>query len=435
MIELQASQAGLNSRLQEDPCGVMYRLAARAPGEQILLKFQRETILICQDVASAHQILRHNWENYQKNFGLFTYIFGESRLTSDGERWRALQKLSQPLFNRLDDFELAEASRRLYGRSADALAAAARADALVTIDPHFDRAAALVFVGLLFGVEAAHLPEDFFQALRTVLKYCGKMSFGIDLQDVLSSTERKELESGLNACRTHVTAMIAAARGRAGSNDAELTAFFAAFPTDQSLFGEFCTLLFAGFDTSASSLCWCLMLLASLPERQAELREELSAWNIHEPSAAGKFSPPRSVVAFINEAMRLFPVVPFLSRISMGPDDLNGTRIEARQKVLVSIIGLHHNSAIWREPAKFEAARFAELSPSEATKKGFLPFSIGPRACAGSRIAMVELTVALKALLERFQFGNIDNAPVAFAWGVSMRRRHGVRLMVSEMRS
>jgi cytochrome P450 len=216
-----------------------------------------------------------------------------------------------------------------------------------------------------------------------------------------------------------------------GRGNANLERFYSAFKSDTELFGEFSTLLFAGFDTTSSTLCWALMLLANRPGLQKQLRNEL-----RESAAGGKISEDiiaqsTTLMALINETFRMFPPVPILSRISVAEDRLGATDIQAGQKVLLSIIGLHHDRNFWTLPSRMDIDRFPGGHLTEGLRMHFLPFSAGPRMCGGSKFAMTELSIALATLLRDLRFEPVDQKPVRFQWGASLRHKDGVRLVVS----
>ena len=195
------------------------------------------------------------------------------------------------------------------------------------------------------------------------------------------------------------------------------------------MFGEFCTLLFAGYDTTSSTLCWALMLLANQPSLQEQLRSEAQEAG---EGKEGLSSSSRTMMALINETFRMFPAIPILSRIAVAEDYVGGTRIQAGQKVLLSIIGLHHDSMVWPMPSKLDIGRFPDGEPAGDKRKHLLPFSVGPRVCGGSKFAMTEISAAIAVLLRRLRFEPAEQQPVRFQWGASMRHRDGIRLVVAE---
>ena len=94
----------------------------------------------------------------------------------------------------------------------------------------------------------------------------------------------------------------------------------AAAPGEVDLLGEICTLLFAGFDTSAAAIAWGLWLLAQMQAVQKHLRSE-----IQKVAGEGEPHPDHlgqlpDLMAFVKETLRIFPPIPMLSRIAVEAD-------------------------------------------------------------------------------------------------------------------
>ena len=64
----------------------------------------------------------------------------------------------------------------------------------------------------------------------------------------------------------------------------------------------------------------------------------------------------------------------------------------------------------WRDPDRFDAARFLDLDDAQRTlaDEAWVPFGRGPRMCVGFALAQMELTLILARLAQR-----IDITPTA----------------------
>ncbi|MEP7173346.1 MAG: cytochrome P450 [Aestuariivirga sp.] len=431
MKELDARVGLVGQLLQSDVCALFYRLAQELPGEQVILNLGREKLLVCQDFGSLHRVLRENPGNFHKNFAAFTTYFGQSRLTADGEQWRQLQKVGQPLIAQVEGKEILRETRSCYGNAAERILEVADASPILTVDPFIDHAAASVVMATVLGVDISDISPEFYRSLRRVLNFCGEASMRVyDSTLRIENNEVAELESAYQKVRQTIGPFIVRAKA-AGRGNENLERFYAAYTSDSDLFGEVSTLLFAGFDTTASTLCWALMLLANKPSLQRQLRTELREVSAGEGVSEELALNSPTLEALINETFRMFPPVPILSRIAVGEDLVGETRIESGQKVLLSIIGLHHDRNFWVEPSRLRIDRFSGGEMGSDLRRHFAPFSSGPRMCGGSKFALTELSVAIAVLLRDIQFDPVDQQPVRFQWGASMRHRDGVKLAVS----
>lgn len=434
MKEIDARDGLVSQLLRTDVCALFYRFAQELPGQQILLNLGREKLLICQDCDSAQRVLRENPGNFHKNFAAFTTFFGSSRLTADGEQWRKLQKIGQPLIAHVETAEIIRQTQIDYASAASRMFQTASLSPIMTIDPFIDHAAASVVMHTVLGLDLSDLSPSFYVDLRTVLSFCGEASMKVyDPSLKIEAAETIELESAYRAVREVIGPLIVKAQ-KAGRGNANLERFYAAYKSDIELFGEFSTLLFAGFDTTSSTLCWALMLLANKPLLQRQLREELLELTKGGEITTDLASGSETLTALILETFRMFPAVPILSRIAVADDRVGATDVQAGQKILLSIIGLHHDSRFWTSPSRMDIGRFPGGETDIELRNHFYPFSAGPRMCGGSKFAMTELTGALAILLRDLQFDAVDKQPVRFQWGASMRHRDGVRLAVSRAR-
>jgi cytochrome P450 len=129
---------------------------------------------------------------------------------------------------------------------------------------------------------------------------------------------------------------------------------------------------------------------------------------------------------FIEETLRIYPPVPMLPRVAAAPDRIGADPIAAGDRLLVSVIGLHQDPAVWPDPRRFVPER-------HRGRPAHFAFGGGARLCGGQHFARIELALALIAILARCRLARppAPAAPLAFEWGASMRRRGGHRLAVT----
>lgn len=109
----------------------------------------------------------------------------------------------------------------------------------------------------------------------------------------------------------------------------------------------------------------------------------------------------------INEALRLYSPVVYIKRNTCSKTKLGSYEIPANVDVFIPPLALHRNPEIWgHDTHLFNPERFSE-GLANATKGNpvvFLPFSYGPRSCAGTNFAMNEIKVVLAMILQRYRF-------------------------------
>ena len=197
---------------------------------------------------------------------------------------------------------------------------------------------------------------------------------------------------------------------------------------------EVAALLFAGLDTSAAAMVWGLFLLANSPDLQKHLRQQVRGVLGNVPPSLEMLQQIPDLAAFRDEVMRIFPPVPMLGRISVAADTVDGVEIEPGQRLMLSIVGLHHDPQTFPRPGHVQLSRYKSGRLDGAAAQSHMPFGGGKRICAGVRIGNVELLTAFAVLLSRVEVKLADLSPLKFEWTASLRRRGGQRLMIAAAR-
>ncbi len=166
----------------------------------------------------------------------------------------------------------------------------------------------------------------------------------------------------------------------------------AAFTPDQ-LRDQVATMIVAGHETTATTLFWSLFLLASVPDEQEHVAEEVRG--LISAEAAGRaLSGLVHTRAVVSEALRLYPPAFTLVREAIGPDRAGESAISRGSVVMISPWVLHRHRRLWRDPDAFDPSRFLPGAPPPP-RFAYMPFGAGPRICVGAQFAMAEATIVL----------------------------------------
>jgi cytochrome P450 len=174
--------------------------------------------------------------------------------------------------------------------------------------------------------------------------------------------------------RTDVLALLLAARDEDGRG-----------LSDGDLRDELKTLLIAGHETTATAIAWAADLLAHDPAAARRVRAGDRAY----VSAAAK------------EILRLRTITPVSTARTLLEPAPCGDRLQlpAGTVVLTDAHTLHHDPELWPDPASLRPERFIGGSPASYS---YLPFGGGAHRCLGAALATLELEIALKAIVDRF---------------------------------
>lgn len=174
--------------------------------------------------------------------------------------------------------------------------------------------------------------------------------------------------------------------------------------TSKDMLDEAITLLFAGQDTSAATLSWTLHLLSLYPEIQDRVAAEVMGSDVD--LTKKDVSKWAYMDAVIKEAMRLYPVAPFVVRTLSQDvtinDDVASVTLSKDTLACVWIYSLHRNPTVWDRPNDFYPDRW--LDDTRHTLGAYMPFAAGPRNCVGQPLAQVVLRIVLARLIRRHRF-------------------------------
>jgi cytochrome P450 len=156
--------------------------------------------------------------------------------------------------------------------------------------------------------------------------------------------------------------------------------------------------MFAGYDTTASSLIFAVDSIARSPEAQEKISIEKDQ----------KYKAALYTQAAYKESLRLYPSAYFLPRQAAADDTVFGETIKAGSQVFISIRHVHRCTDVYDSPNSFMPERFLE---KQKHSYAFIPFGGGPRICIGAPLAMMEATVVLQKLCERYKIQAVSNEP------------------------
>ncbi len=170
--------------------------------------------------------------------------------------------------------------------------------------------------------------------------------------------------------------------------------------SDKDVRDDIVSLMLAGYETTAATLCWLLTLVPQYPamyERLQRAGQELMAGNELTYADLGRFHYGRAVV---DEVLRLYPPGWSMRRIALVADRLPcGLPIQTSDFILISPFILHRHPGHWRHPGIFHPHRFLDRDNIRRKGYAFMPFGGGPRRCLGMNFAYMELLTVLLALL------------------------------------
>jgi cytochrome P450 len=190
---------------------------------------------------------------------------------------------------------------------------------------------------------------------------------------------------------------------------------------------ELMTLLFAGHETTASSLAWAFYWIHALPEVKTKVMAELTA--------LGPTADPLEITklpylsAVCSETLRIYPVALFaFNRTPKVPFQIMDYTIEPGIGLAPCIYLLHHREDLYPESHTFRPERFLErqFSPYE-----YIPFGGSNRRCLGYAFAQFEMKLVLATILQQAQLTLLQKQqPLSIRRGFTFAPSGGVPMMM-----
>jgi cytochrome P450 len=385
-------------------------------------RFLRQHYFVCNSPDSVRRVFLDAHDNYDRKSPQMRHalepLLGDGLFVSDGELWQARRAHCTPAF----DSDLLPGFADVMARSARELAAdweRAGEGAGVDMLNQMARLTARIIGRTLFGdevadAEAAEVVRGFSDYQRDIdqmsladsLGLPWLRGFGNPLRRVRAARaaqrvqavidriiERRHL-AGDASRRTLLSLLID------GDSDGRSGGACPLSPTAAR--NEAIVMFMAGHETTANSLAWTWYLLDHCPRAAARLHEELDrVLGGRDPEYDDIQRLPYTRAVF-EEAMRLYPPVPLLSRQARASDTIHDARIEPGSIILVVPWLLHRHVRYWDAPDSFRPERFLPDAP-RPDKFVYIPFSVGRRVCLGMRFGLTEGILCLATLARRFR--------------------------------
>ncbi|PIN24137.1 Cytochrome P450 CYP4/CYP19/CYP26 subfamily [Handroanthus impetiginosus] len=176
------------------------------------------------------------------------------------------------------------------------------------------------------------------------------------------------------------------------------------------------SLLFAGHETSSVAIALAIYFLQGCPTAVQQLREE------HLEIAKGKketglswdeYKKMEFTQCVVSETLRLGNVVRFLHRKALKNVRYKGYDIPCGWKVLPVIAAVHLDQSLFDQPWHFNPWRWQQSNShggsNPTSNNYFMPFGGGPRLCAGSELAKLEMAVFIHHLVLKFHWSLADS--------------------------
>lgn len=425
---------------QDNPMAIIPRAAYREPVWSSSTFFGNA--ILVSDPAGVRHVLLDKIANYPKaamERKILSAAFGEGLLTSDGEKWRSHRRIMAPSFDirSLVSYVPAMAEQAQAG----AASWAAKPGTVIDIADEMTALTLQIISRTMFSSDAGEIGELIGGTLKNGQD---QLTFTIlDVMPILGpwrvARTMKRVHKTFSTLDAAIYRLIAARAKSPADAPRDLLGRLMAARDSETGIGmsesevrdEVVIIFLAGHETTAVAMTFVWYLLSQHPRAEAKLHAELdSVLGGRAPSHADLAKLPYTRMV-IEEAMRLYPPAPGLSaREAQANDEICGHRVKKGQMALIFPWVLHRHEKLWDDPLVFDPERFAPERAADRPRFAYLPFGGGPRICIGAQMAMMEATVILATLAQKFRLRLAPAQDIELQARITLRPKDGIKMVL-----
>lgn len=203
--------------------------------------------------------------------------------------------------------------------------------------------------------------------------------------------------------------------------------------SDLQIRDEVMTLLFAGHDTTTSTIAFMFYELARHPHVVARLLAE------QDSELDGQLPTPSQLTGdglpyleqVLDETLRLYPPAWIGPRRSVAPFELHGHTVPADAFVNYCSWASHRLPDVFAEPDAFRPERFTPEAKAALPRGAYIPFGGGSRTCIGMRFGQLEVRTIATLILSRFALSLPHDFRLTIRQMPTISPREGLPMIVS----
>jgi cytochrome P450 len=344
-------------------------------------------------------------------------VLGGNLFNLPYEHWLPRKRTLQPVFTKqhVRQFggHMAEAAEKVSAGWADG--------AVVDLDAEC-RALTLQALGRsVLGLDLNDHVDDIAEPLRTALTYVADRSLRpVRAPRWLPTPQRRRAYAASAALHRLAGDILAKCRADPSTDAPLVQALIAATDpvtgnglSDSEIADELIVFLFAGHDTTATTLTYAMWELGRHPDIQDRVAAEVAELPDRElePDDVSRLS---YTVQVLREALRLCPPGPTGTRMATRDVEVGGYRVPAGTLLIFGRLAVQRDPTLWDRPLVFDPDRFSPENMKNRDRWQYIPFGGGPRACIGDHFAMLEATLGLATFIRRAEVRSLhDDFPLA----------------------
>jgi cytochrome P450 len=204
--------------------------------------------------------------------------------------------------------------------------------------------------------------------------------------------------------------------------------------SDQQIRDEVMTLMFAGHDTTTSTVSFMFYELARNPGIAGRLLAEQDAL-----CAGGAPSPEQllsgalpELEMVLDETLRKYPPAWIGPRRAVEEFEFAGRPVPASAFVNYCSWASHHLPDVFEDPEQFRPERFSAEARAALPKGAYIPFGGGSRMCIGMRFGQLEVRTIAAMILSRFTLALPDGYELKIRQMPTISPRDGLPMVAQQ---
>ena len=379
--------------------------SAALPGN---LKF-----ILTQDPGLINYVLRENHSNYQKSpltAARGRRLFGNDLLFSNGDYWLRQRRLIQPSFHHKKLQGLYEIIVKTIEEYLNSFPQGEQID----VYPLLHQLAFNIAVRSLFDIELSVAQMTNLNRIFNELQDFYMSDLNLPVKRVFYPFTREDRVNFKKSAqlKSIIRDIIQKRRSDPKEYQDLLDLLLNARYEDtgepmyeDQVIDEVLILLFAGHETTATTLSWLLYQIASHRDVQEKLSISIQQMEIYD-SIKNVY-----LQAVINESMRLRPAAWITDRVALSDDMFGEFSFPKNTIIMPFFYGMHRNKDYWKDAGSFIPERFIDENGKIIKHPSFFPFGAGPRMCIGNNFAMAEISLFMHAFFQQFRIISTAQVP------------------------
>lgn len=386
------------------------RDAAKEYGDVVHFRFgPKRHVYMLNNPDMIKEVLVTKQAHFRKGKGLQVAraVVGDGILTSEGKKHIRQRRLMQPAFHRDRIAGYADA----MVRQGVELMEEWKDGEVRDIHQDMMKVTLAIITETMFGKTVKEGADKIGHAIDVGLKYVStKATSFIDIPLSVPTRSNREFVESSEVLDKTIYGLIEERRKSTESHTDLLAMLLAARDeddgqgmTDEQVRDEVMTIFVAGHETTANTMSWIFYLLATHPEVEQKLHDELKSVLGGRLPTVEDIPNLTYVNLIISETLRLYPAAWTINREVTEPVEIGGHTYEPGDTLMMSQYVMHRQEKYFEDPDEFRPERFAGDLLKRIPAYAYFPFGGGPRVCIGNNFALMEAALLLATIAQRYR--------------------------------